>query len=265
MLELASQRGWSRDVDASMGLILASFEPGEPAVIPGFPEGTGPSEKLEVPSVTRASIPPAGMGMLPLRIEVEARHATPNWKLFGFALARETPERIVLTPFSQPPPADSLQAQVIDGFRCEALLQGLEPGRYELAVHGAEPPEQRMPFQVVEILPGRIWVRLETSSGALSAGVRVEVFKPGLVRSTPDGAEPRAPRHLWPEEVERLQELVAELPGEARSVETAASELPAGRLGWWTGVEWRTIALAEASERGPCGELVAFLRGLWAR
>ena len=206
MLALESARGWRREVDASMGVILAlAGGHGEPAVVPGFPEGTEPAPVLQVPYITEARIPAVALGALPVRIGIGGEHATPNWKLYAFSLRREAQDHFVLTPYSQPPPRDSLQAQVIEGFQGEALLQNLAPGHYRITLAGAEPASEH-PSGEVEVLPGRLHVRLQIHGGVLGLSDAIELFKPGVVRATRSRSpEVPAPRHLTPEELAVLQ------------------------------------------------------------
>lgn len=263
LLSLESERGWRREVDASLGVILALGDgdgPGEPAVFPGFPEGSEPAPVLQVPYVTEALIPPVSLGALPLRIGVGGQHATPNWKLYAFALARESEQHLVLTPYSQPPPRDSLQAHVIEGFQGEALVQGLAPGRYRITLAGAEPAAEH-PTGEVEILPGRLHVRLEIHGGLLGVNDAIELFKPGIVRAARSRSpEAGAPRHLTPEELVKLQQLLDALPEEPRSSRTpGARDMFEYRLGWWAGDAWRAVALDDGTAQGPARSLIEFL------
>jgi hypothetical protein len=263
LLALESERGWRREVDASLGVILALGEHGglgEPQVIPGFPADTQPAPVLQVPYVTEALIPRVSLGALPLRIGVAGQHATPNWKLYAFALRRESQDHLVLVPYSQPPPRDSLQAHVIEGFQGEALVQGLAPGRYRITLAGSEAAAEH-PTGEVEVLPGRLHVRLEIHGGLLGVSDVVELFKPGIARAARSRSpEDAPPRHLTPEELHQLQQLLDALPAEPRSSRTpGAADMFEYRLGWWAGDGWRAVVLDDGTAQGPAGGLIELL------
>ena len=267
MLTLESARGWTREVDVSMGRILFPFDYAEPHVMPGFPESSTPAEVLEIPYVNNVVVPRVGLAALPVRVEVSGSHATPNWSFFAFLMSWEDEQTIVLTPYSRPPTAGVATAQVLDRFKVDAYLQGLMPGSYRVAVAGPSSVEGvSMQYQSLEVLPGRIHVRLETTGGI--AGIRdlTEIYKPGVLKvaksRAPEGVQPE-PRHLTPEEQSRLDLLVGALPAESsRKLSTSGSDFMQYRLGWWTGETWVEVTVDDGTSRGGVRKLIEFLRGL---
>jgi hypothetical protein len=128
-------------------------------------------------------------------------------------------------------------------------------------VIGAE--QEPAAFQPVEILPGRMHLRLETSGGILGLRNLTEVFKPGIVRVTRSRTPSSAPRHLRPEEQELLTDLFASLPEDPRSaLTTFGSDFFQYRLGWWAGDRWREVVVDDGTAKDALARMIEFLARL---
>ncbi len=261
-LELASSRDWARSVDLSVGEVVAPYS-GTPVLTPGVdPEFAALAEP---PFVTRVHVPKQALFGLPARIGVVGSHPTPNWTLGGFELEwlDDQGTSFAIHARSLPPPVRTVSAHVIEGFNGQAFLHGLRPGRYTITARGKE--KQALAAQPLEVLPGRLRVRLTVTGGFAGVHDSVELFAPGVARTVRSFGGERGPRvsHVAPEALERLDRVLPLLPEDPRSARTeVGADLFVYRLEWWAGDAWLEVRVDDGTARGAVRELIELLRAL---
>ena len=265
VLELESALGWERAIDLTEGRILTDRVASVPVLKPGIdPKLRGVAR---VPRVDRFNLPEIVLAGVPVELHVEGTHPVANWQLCGFEVAILDQEGFDLriVPQTRPPTPGTLPGQRLTGFRGQAVLHGLAPGRYLIHVEGSEPDELRLPSHSLEVLPSRVRARLRTTGGIAGIDESIDLFIPGVLRVTSARSSPDQPPHYFLASPERVAELEQALF--ALALQTPASQTTRGaadmfhyRLDWWAGDAWRSVERDDGTAEGPVGDLISALR-----
>lgn len=198
-----------------------------------------------------------------LEVEISGSHPTPNWRNVGFQFALEGDDSRTLTllPMSSPPPANSPQLQVLQGYHATAKVVGLAPGKYTLRVRGRgeEQPAERK----IEVLPARPALEMRTSGGILGMDRSVRVYLGGV--AVVESARPARERRivvLPPRNVARVEDLLRAAERESVAGSTAVSDALQHDLLWR--VEERDVrrTVFDPGASGAMAELIRMLSEL---
>ena len=265
VLELESTLGWGRVIDLTEGQILTGREASVPVLEPGVdPKLRG---VVQVPRVDSFSLPDVALAGVPVELHVEGTHPVANWQLCGFTVDVLDLDGFDLriVPQTRPPTPGTLPGQRLTGFRGQAALHGLAPGRYLIHVEGSEPDGLRLPAHTLEVLPARVRARLHTTGGIMGLDESIALFIPGVLRVTSSRSSPDDSPHYFqasPERVAELEQALFALALQSPGSRTTrgAADLFHFRLDWWAGDAWRSVEREEGTLEGPVGDLIQVLR-----
>ncbi len=195
-----------------------------------------------------------------LELDVRGSHPTPNWRNVGFQFLLEGEDGRTLTvlPMSSPPPANSPQLQVLQGYHATARVHGLAPGAYTLRVRGRgdeQPPERQ-----IEVLPARGLLELATSGGILGMDRRVRVYAGGI--AVAESVRPARPKRivvLEPGRVARIEDLLRGAERESSARGSNVSDAVRHDVRWRVAESSFERTLFEPGAGGALAELVRLL------
>jgi hypothetical protein len=198
-----------------------------------------------------------------LEVEVSGSHPTPNWRNVGFQFRwqGDEPRELVLLPMSSPPPANSPQLQVLQGYHATARVVGLSPGRYLLRVEGRG--EEHPPAHAIEVLPARPALALRTTGGIMGMERSVRLYLGGV--AIVESARPARERRivvLAPRQVARMEDLLRMAERESAPGPTAVSDAVGFELRWRSGERDHVRQLWDPGAVGAAGELARLLQAL---
>ncbi len=198
-----------------------------------------------------------------LELDVRGSHPTPNWRNVGFQFTLEGEDGRTLTvlPMSSPPPANSPQLQVLQGYHAKARIHGLAPGKYTLRVRGRgdEQPAERE----IEVRPARGLLELATSGGILGLDRRVRVYAGGV--AVVESVRPERPKRiavLDPGSVVRIEDLLRGAERESSVRSSGVSDAVRHELLWRVGERTVERTLFTPGAGGALAELIRLLEAL---
>lgn len=199
-----------------------------------------------------------------LEVRVSGSHPTPNWRNVGFQFRwqGEDSRELVLLPMSSPPPANSPQLQVLQGYHATARVVGLSPGRYTLRVEGRG--EEQPPPRAIEVLPARPALTLRTTGGiiGMERSVRLYVGGVAIVESSRPARDTRIVL-LAPLQVARMEDLLRMAEREpAGRGDTLVSDAVEHELRWRSGERDIVRRVTDPGSVGAAGELARLLQAL---
>jgi len=198
-----------------------------------------------------------------LVVRVSGSHPTPNWRNVGFqfTLGGEDGRTLTLAPMSSPPPANSPQLQVLQGYHATAHIQGLAPGRYILRVDGRG--EEDPPERSIEVRRARAVIELHTSGGVLGLDRDVRVFANSV--AVVESARPAREREfvvIPAPQARRIEDLLRGAERESNTSSTAVSDSIEHRLIGRIGEREFERRLFDPGAVGAGAELVRLLNDL---
>lgn len=198
-----------------------------------------------------------------LEVRVSGSHPTPNWRNVGFdfSLGGEDGRELTVAPMSSPPPANSPQLQVLQGYHATAYVHGLAPGRYVLKLdgRGENDPEPR----VIDVRPARPALEVRTAGGILGMQRSVRLYVGGVaVVESGRPARETFIEVLAPGEVSRLEDLLRAAEGEPGSKGTSVSDALEFKLTWRAGGRDHEKRVYDPGASGALGELARRLNAL---
>lgn len=261
LLELACVDGAVRSIDLVSG---ARTDDGgglvQVTVEPAFVEDSVPPSR--VPPVASFSAAARAAGDEPLVVRIEGSHPQPGWKVFAFGVEAggEDGRTLLLSPRARPPMPGGLAEQKAEPYVAEAQIRGLPPGRYQVAVEGAQ-GAAATPL-AFEITPGGVLAELTTSGGILGLSERVTLFHNGVVEARSNRPERLRMAFGAPRAFAEARALLSRLPAISPPARTAGADLIQFQLRWRAGEGWREVAADEVSARGELGGAIAAVRSL---
>lgn len=198
-----------------------------------------------------------------LEVAIAGSHPTPNWRNVGFqfTLEGEDARTLTLLPMSSPPPANSPQLQVLQGYHATAQVFGLAPGKYTLRVRGRG--EEQPADKAIEVLPARAALEMRTSGGILGMDRRVRIYLGGvaIVESTRPARERRI-TVMPPRSVARIEDLLRAAEGQSVATSTAVSDGLQHELLWRVGERDVRRMVFDPGASGAFAELIRMLAEL---
>lgn len=198
-----------------------------------------------------------------LELDVRGSHPTPNWRNVGFQFLLEGEDGRTLTvlPMSSPPPANSPQLQVLQGYHATAQVHGLAPGKYTLRVRGRgeEQPTER----VIEVLPARGLLEVATSGGILGMDRRVRVHAGGV--AVVESARPERPKRILVLDsgvAARIEDLLRGAERESSTRSTSVSDAVRHDVLWRVGDRTVERTVFDPGASGALAELIRLLDAL---
>jgi hypothetical protein len=198
-----------------------------------------------------------------LEIDVRGSHPTPNWRNVGFQFTLDGDDARTLTvrPMSSPPPANSPQLQVLQGYHATARVHGLAPGKYTLRVRGRG--DEHPPDKTIEVAPARALLELFTSGGIMGMDRRVRIYAGGV--AVVESLRPSRPTRievLDAGRAARIEDLLRGAEREASARTTHVSDAFQHVLRWR--IEERELerTLFEPGAGGALAELIVLLNQL---
>jgi hypothetical protein len=182
-LELKPVDGTPRLIDFETGAVRTSREfTDELVVAPAASLALFPG--MRAAAVRSCSVAPIAYWGELLLVDIAGSFPTPNWCLMGFeaTLGGEDGRELVLTAWSAPPTANSVQLQVIQNFQYVARVSGLAPGRYRVRCTGAL-ESAREPI-TVEVKPARALIELHRTRGEPALDTTIRVYAKGVAIET---------------------------------------------------------------------------------
>ena len=244
----------TRLVDLERGELRAGGPPtstSDPRVEPAAPDPPQAGrlafqEALEAPLLV-----PVGV---PVELEVRGNLPTPGWRFVGFRLERVSERRLFLHPVSSPPAPGRLAPQVLEPFRSEARLLGLDLGRWEIRLQGRA---ELSPPVTVEVVPERLLLSLRTTGAVAGVEREIRVYSGNVASLASRGS--RATMHSWisDDEEAELASLVGRLPDEDRvDLSHGTADCLQELLAWRRGERFVTARVDERTARGAVQDAI---------
>lgn len=195
-----------------------------------------------------------------LEVAIAGSHPTPNWRGVGFqfTLEGEDSRTLTLLPMSSPPPANSPQLQVLQGYHATAQVFGLAPGKYTLRVRGRG--EEQPAAKTIEVLPARAALEMQTSGGILGMDRRVRVYPGGV--AIVESLRPLRERRITvlpARSVARLEDLLRAAEHESVARSTPVSDGLQHELVWRAGDRDVRRTVLDPGATGAFAELIRML------
>jgi hypothetical protein len=263
MLELACVDGVRRSIDLESG---AATDAGggqvKVTVEPPFDSDHDSVPPSRPAPVTSFTAPARCAGDEPLVVHIEGSHPQPGWKVFAFGMqaAGEDGRTLVLSPRAKPPMPGGVSVQQVDPYVAEARILGLPPGRYRIAVEGAQGPAAT-PVEV-EITPGGVLAELTTRGGILGLDERVTLFENGVVEVRSNRPERHSMAFNAPRPFAEARALLSRLPAIAPTVASPGADLFKYALRWRAPEGWREVQADDGNARGELRAAIDAVRAL---